>query len=514
MVEQSNEVREKEHSARRDVAKGAGTVFLAKMGSAIELITQPAYTWMFGLATYGLYAVLWALVALIERIAELAMTAALQRILPKEKDEELRAGIVKSAFIIGILPCTLAAAIFSTFADKFAPLFNVAESDLAQLELAIAIFAWSLPLWAMLEITTGALRACKAFGPDIRLRLVWEQLIRFAIAIVLWLSGIDTLALVIAHLSSIAVTNVFALQVLNKHCRISLILASRPTYKVYRELLKSGLSVMPGNALARLFAQAPVIILNFVLPGAAGATASGLYAIARKLSSIPQLVRSVFAHVISPVASGVSLDDHHSLQALYTFSIRISLLFAVPTAAAVIVAADSLLALFVTGSAAAWPIVVILTVSRALQASLGPATAIQHVISHRGLPVLNSVIGLVSALVVLYFVFPEYESSGLALAVAIGQAVMISLPAAQLVMREKLVPFDGSFSRMLIGALASCVIIYFAGALTASFSPFIKGPVVGIAYAATLWLALRFALPKKDRLALGKVGRKLGFVDE
>src|SRR3546814_3180519 len=56
---------------RRDVATGARTALLSRLGAVIEIVAQPAYTWMFGLATYGLYTVLWALVNLIENIADL-----------------------------------------------------------------------------------------------------------------------------------------------------------------------------------------------------------------------------------------------------------------------------------------------------------------------------------------------------------------------------------------------------------------------------------------------------------
>ena len=93
-----------ETKAQQDVAKGAGTVFLARTGAVIEIITQPAYTWMFGLATYGLYTVLWSLVNLIENITDLAMTNALQRLLPQADASEARAAIIKGAFILGVLP--------------------------------------------------------------------------------------------------------------------------------------------------------------------------------------------------------------------------------------------------------------------------------------------------------------------------------------------------------------------------------------------------------------------------
>ncbi len=198
-----------------------------------------------------------------------------------------------------------------------------------------------------------------------------------------------------------------------------------------------------------MFVDMPAIIINFCLPGATGANAAGLYSIARKLASIPQLVRSVFSHVLSPIAASSANRDHATMQALYTFSIRISLLLALPTSVAIIIAADSLLALFVTGAAAAGPILVVLTVARGIEAGIGPASAIQQVISHRGLPVLNSTIGLITATLVLLVTFPEYETLAVAFGVATGQLTTAILSVWQLSKREKLHALDGSVLRIL-----------------------------------------------------------------
>ncbi|MCP3999923.1 MAG: oligosaccharide flippase family protein, partial [Gammaproteobacteria bacterium] len=338
-MSKSNGSHNSEFEARRDVARGAGSVFLAKTGAVIEIVTQPAYTWMFGLATYGLYSVLWSLVNLIENIADLAMTAALQRLLPGAETASARAVIIKGAFILGVLPCLILAVIISLASPAIAPLFNVAEKDLGELELAITLFAWALPLWATLEVATSTLRACQAFGPEIRLRLLWEQVCRLLLTVLLWLAGVETLALLLAHLGSLTITAILALRLLNSHCSLKLAWQSKLPRSVIRELFLSGMSVLPSNILARLFVDAPVIIINFSLPGAAGANAAGLYSIARKLASIPQLVRSVFSHVVSPVAASSANRDYAATQALYTFSIRLSLLLALPTALAIIMAA-------------------------------------------------------------------------------------------------------------------------------------------------------------------------------
>ena len=60
-----------------DVARGAGAALLGRMGAVFEIVAQPAYVWMIGLASYGLYTILWAAVNLVENVADLGMTSAL-----------------------------------------------------------------------------------------------------------------------------------------------------------------------------------------------------------------------------------------------------------------------------------------------------------------------------------------------------------------------------------------------------------------------------------------------------
>ena len=498
-----------ETKAQQDVAKGAGTVFLARTGAVIEIITQPAYTWMFGLATYGLYTVLWSLVNLIENITDLAMTNALQRLLPQADASEARAAIIKGAFILGVLPSFFLAIVLSLAAPQIVPLFNVAEKDTAQLGMAITLFAWAIPLWATVEIATSALRACRAFGKEIRLRLLWEQILRLTLTTVLWLAGVDTLALLMAHLGSLLITAFLALRLLDNHCSLKLAWQTKVSRSVLHELFVSGLSVLPSNILGRMFTDLPTVIINFSLPGVAGANAAGLYSIARKLSSIPQMVQAVFSHVVAPIAASSANRDHAAIQGIYAFSVRISLLLALPTTAALIATADSILTLFVTGAAVAWPIVVILTLARGLEAVVGPATAIQQVISHRGLPVLNSSIGLLAAAGVLLVTFPMYGAIGVALGVATGQLVTAMLSVLQLSSGEKLKPFDGSFMRIFAVTTLACIVIIVTGVLTSTSLPLLRGIVIFLIYLVVMWVSVRLTLPDHDRLALGKLGRRL-----
>ena len=143
----------------RDVAKGAGTTLLARLGGVFEVIAQPAYVAMFGLAGYGLYTVLWAAVNLIENVLDLGMAAGLQRVIPQSKTPADEVASLRAAFLIGLIPCILVAIFASLFASHLAVFVNAADADAARVAKAIGRFAWSLPLWCFVEISTSALRS-------------------------------------------------------------------------------------------------------------------------------------------------------------------------------------------------------------------------------------------------------------------------------------------------------------------------------------------------------------------
>src|SRR3546814_7238929 len=64
----------------RHVARGLGTTVLARLGAMVEIVAAPLYVPMVGLVGYGLYAVLWAAINLLEEIFDTGMTSAMQRI--------------------------------------------------------------------------------------------------------------------------------------------------------------------------------------------------------------------------------------------------------------------------------------------------------------------------------------------------------------------------------------------------------------------------------------------------
>jgi hypothetical protein len=149
--------------------------------------------------------VLWGAINLTENFVDLSLTGALQRIVPQE-DEEIAHGAVKAALLVTVLPAAVIALAVSLAAPWVAAFVSAAPEDRVWLVQAVRLFAWALPLWTFVEVATSAARARRAFGPEIRLRIFWEQIARIVFACGFFALGAGQLGLVLAHLGSLTLT--------------------------------------------------------------------------------------------------------------------------------------------------------------------------------------------------------------------------------------------------------------------------------------------------------------------
>lgn len=493
----------------RQVAKGAGTALLARAGGVVEIVSQPLYVWLFGLPTYGLYMVLWSAVNLVENFADLGMTSALQRVVPQAKDDAERAGALRQAMILGLVPCILIALATSLGAHWIAEIVNVAPKDRDRLATGIALFAWALPFWAYVEIATSALRARKAFGPEIRLRVMWEQIFRMIAAILLAALGAGTLGLLIAHICSLAITCIFSTRLLARYYRFDLVLGKSSSATTTAQTLYAGLSVLPSNIVMRLFADAPPLILNLMIPGAGGASAAGLFAIARKLASGVQLIRQAFSYVMAPLASEAVRHDIRHVAEIYGFATRLTIIVATPVVCTIAGGGRALLALFGHSAQAAYVALALLTFTRLIEAIAGQASAIQSVISRYHHPLVGSAIGLIASVALGALLLPQGGMDGMAIAVSAGIVISVVTPMIQLWIHERIHPFAPPFARAAAVAALVGAGIFLLSELLGPLHHLIRIAIGALLLIGGIWLSGRFGLTEADKLALGKTGRKL-----
>jgi O-antigen/teichoic acid export membrane protein len=490
-----------ESVSTREVAKGAGLAALSRLGALIELVAQPAYTWMFGIATYGIYTVLWAAVNIVENIVDLSMTQALQRIVPAAGEADAHAA-VRFALLVSVVPAALIALGVTLSADQLAALLSAAPEDQAQLPTAIAIFAWALPLWTFVEVATSAARARRAFGPEIRLRIFWEQLARLGFAIGFFALGVNSLGLLLAHLASLLLTAILSARLLARYYDLRLLLSAPASPSLRRELLTSGVALLPSAVSRRLFNDLPPILLNLALPGSQGASAAGLFGIARKVASVPLIVRQAFQYVLAPLATAQAAHDRDGMQAIYGFATRLSIVFVVPLSALLMLLAPDILSLFAPEAAAALPLLVILVLGRAGEAIVGPATPVVEMTGHRMLPLLNSIIGLGLWALVGWWLVPTQGAIGMAWAVTAGTVLIAWAATIELRVTDKLIAFDRHAGRALVVAVGAAAALWTGSELLEPIGAPIRAAMLLALFGAMLWGVLRFGLRQTDREAL------------
>jgi O-antigen/teichoic acid export membrane protein len=491
---------------RGDVARGAGLAGLARLGALVEAVAQPLFIWLFGLATYGLYVALWGAINLVANIVDLSMTAALQRVVPAAQDEEGAHAALRLALLFALLPAIAAAALIAVLAGEIAPFLSAAPEDRASLAAAIALFAPALPLWVFVEVATSAARARRAFGPEIRLRIFWEQIARILFALGFFMAGAGTLGLMAAHLASLALTALLCLPLLARYYDLRRILRAPLPPRLTGTMLLTGLALLPATLSRRLLIDAPPVALNLMLPGTAGAVAAGLFEIARKLSTVPLIVRQAFQYVMAPLSSAQAHLDRAELGPLYRFAARVSTALVVPLSGLLVFAGADILSVYREEAQAALPLLALLVAARAAEAIVGPATPIVEMAGHRLLPLLNSALGVALGAALAAWLVPEQGALGMAIAVAAATVLIAYAATLELRLSDRLSPFDRKLFQGLAIALAGVALMALAESLT-------RGPtrfaLVLALWAATSWLALRFGLNRPDREALGAIARKL-----
>jgi O-antigen/teichoic acid export membrane protein len=482
---------------------------LARMGAVIEIVTQPAFVWMFGLATYGTYIVLWAAVNLLSTLTTLSLAQGLQRAVPAASSLEAEHGAVRYALLVTVIPSALLALAISLAAPWIAPAFAVEPAMRAALPQMIALFVWALPLTVALEIATAAARAKRAFGPEIRLRIFWEQIARLIVAVALYALGVRLFGLFIAHIVSLGVTAWLSMRLLGRYYDLALLWRAPMPRPLRRETLKSGLATMPPNLARRAFNDLPPVLLGLALSGGGGAVAAGLFGIARKIASVPLIVRQTFLYVLAPLSAAQKAADPAEIAPLYRFANRLAAIIVLPLTGVMIAGGDALLLLFSPEAAAALPVLIVLLVGRAGETILGAATPIVEMTGHRILPLANSIAGLSIAALVGWLAVPTVGAMGMALAVSAGVIVSSWSAVIELWVSERLGPFDRHFLRALACGIAGLGLLWLAGEMLGDLPIVARAACQFALFFPLVWLGLKLGLDAEDKAALGKAGRAL-----
>jgi O-antigen/teichoic acid export membrane protein len=452
------------------MARGAGKALLGRAGALIELLSFFLFTQMYGSQTFGLFMTLWGVVQGLAILSDFGMTMALQRFVPGAPNEAAAGRVLKYA-VNTTLGISLAIGLtMALAAPLLAQAINANEEDAAHLVLIIQLYAMAVPLWSVVEVATGAIRARSVFGPEVKVRIFYEQGFRLVFGVLFWWAGFVSLGLFISHLIGLAVTAAFALRLVNKYYGLKhLVTKTGLGGGLGREMVFYSSSMLLPNFAKKWHSWLPVIFLNMMLPGARGAEAAGVYAAARKLVSVLNVFRESFEYVLAPMTAARSgLDQRAQLREMLAFATRVSLAAFIPVATLVVCYRHELLrqsgSEFVAGAGA----MLILVLGRSLEVAWGPSTSILAMIGRYRVPFLNAAAGVAATalLAMLLIPRPELFGGGLrgsmvaaALAAAGGINATAILGFLQVRFVHGLKPYDGRLVRPLLTAVTLSVLM-------------------------------------------------------
>lgn len=492
----------------RTMARGAGLAFLGKLGAVIEPVSVIVFANFYGAATLGIFLLLWGYVLITSGMSDLAMTTALQRYVPADNDEDRIHRVLRAALVISLsLSLSLALAV-SLAAPWLQQYINAAPEITPHLGTIVALYAWAIPLWCFIDVSTAAVRARRAFGPEVKVRIFYEQGLRLILGVAFFFFGVEHYGLFLAHLFALFVAGLLSLRLLSRYYDLGKLIRVRAPKELYRELVSFGLPMSGNNFLKKSHSNFPIFVLNFMLPGTAGAVAVAVYAVGRKVVSALQVIRQSFEYVMAPLASAKNaLTERGGLQDMYAFATRLICTLFIPIGTAVVMLRHDIAALVGPTFEGAGIIIAILAIGRAVEAFTGPSQAVLEMLAKSRIPLFNGLTGFVVTMGLMLVMTPKWGAAGAAIATAIGMNIPSIASLLQVRSFYDLVPYDRQILPPLFASLMGAAIVALVLTLIAESAVPLRFLGGVLALLAAYFLLLRYGFSDRDATAFGRLAR-------
>ncbi len=433
-------------TAVNTVANVGGTAVMMATG----FIMTPVILGYLGAGLYGLWAVLGAMAG-YGALLDLGIAAAVTKYVAEYRargDHDALGRMVSTAaaLYLGLGLCALV--LFVALAPWVPSVLNVpaAQRDVAVDLTRVVGLAVAVAIPAVL--TNAILRGVQRFGLANLIAVTGTLLGALAAVVViardagiLWLAAVAVPITVLTQVPAV---------VLVRRALPGLALNVRwVTWREAMRLLSYSWSLFVGQAVGQLHGKTDEIVIGARMP-VADVTP---YAVARRLSDVPQLVSAQFTKTLLPIASSTHAVAEDRLTAVYLVGLRVSLALFIPLGIVVAVFAGPILTVWVGSEHATGTLVVqILVLAGLLDTTLWPAAAVlQGMNRHRLLAAATAASGVMNLVLSLALVGP-YGATGVAVGTLIPTVAEVAFVVTPLtlralgcrvtdVLRESVLPF-------------------------------------------------------------------------
>ncbi len=499
--------KEEVKSDHATVVKSAGVAFLGQSAAVVEALGLLVFTWLYTPAVVGLFFTLWAALKVLTAVTEFAMTTSQQRFTPASRSRTTDLKILKTALGTSLTLSVAGALVIAWFAPEIAGFLESGTISKEQFAAIIRIYVWALPFWTLVEVMTASVRAQHKFGPEIRVRVFYEQGLRLIAGGGLYFLGYKTFGLFYAHVFSILAASLLALRLSARFYDLRAILKTPVDREFLKEFLSFSAMMMPANFIKKLFLVGSVIIVNKAL----GAEAAAIYGLGRHISSVLQVVHLSFEYVMAPFASlKNALAKRQELSDLYNFTTRLIGALALPLGILLIYISRDILTVFNPNYAAATGVIIILTAGRITEAMAGTSAAVVEMLGNKFLPLFNNLMGVIVLMVLQYYLKDNRVLGGvygIAIATAIGFNVISLLSLAEAHFFYQLSPYGKKTLRPFGVSLVLSAVMVVVFLVADRLPHVIHFSIAIVAIYLTIHILVRYGLSAEDARTLGRIGR-------
>ncbi|RMD87048.1 MAG: hypothetical protein D6807_08600, partial [Alphaproteobacteria bacterium] len=322
--------------------------------------------------------------------------------------------------------------------------------------------------------------------------------------------GLQTSGLFLAHVVSMALAVLLAWRLLGRFFDRRRLFAVPTDRALFRRMLHYALPMIPATLIQRFFSELPVVLLNVLVPGAAGAAAAGYYSIARKISSFLQVIHTSFDYVIAPLAAyRAGATGVQAVEDMYAYSTRLMMAIGILAAAAVLAARGALLNGVGIAAGEVANALAILVVGRLVSFLFGQAPAIVRTISSTYWSLANGLAGLAVMVALLLVLVGSHGTAGAAFAAAAGMVTSAALAFVEVACLARILPYSRQMWRPLLVSLLLGAAILVTGRTVAGVAPAMQFAILLATFLLALALFIRYGLTHEDAAAFGRLGRAL-----
>lgn len=359
------------------LARGAVINLIGLVAKLVHPLFFVLITWFFGTSVVGLY----FLAIFIVQVADSAVTAGYNDATtifgsahadPESPTAPQLYQVLGNAFAItlGLSGVLMLVGLFG-----IEPLVTSLYADKPELEGALRILLWSLPLTALPQVCIAATKALMFMGYDTSINGFAKPLVLLATSLLAWFLDAGLEGLMWAHVATQAVVTVLALWAFRRHFSLALTLQAIRNFRLEREMLRFALPQNLNMTFNRYLTRLDVIML-----GAFGFSNHQLayYSAAALVTSNLREIKLIFSSALGPIiARHHAAGDRQSLIRDLSRVTRWTTTLIVPAVLASVVLRDDILALvdpsFGPASGESSLFVVMLLVPPLLSCSLGLA---------------------------------------------------------------------------------------------------------------------------------------------